>query len=749
MAEQKKINLGIDQSPGDSTSFWTGELPLKGTSYQFLQQYAQNNARLQVGKILDVSAGAYTAQVNTGLGTFHAKWCSESITSLFGSGSFTTPQYGSYAIIYTPPSGIPIILGCFPPEGFSPSGVLYRAVPGGSVTALKEDRHSAMWQGSQQSMAYPYNAGRPTDIFPGDYGWINEDGSMIGLLRGSAAILKGAELSQIQAFSMDDLVRVVARNLQIYHALGETHIYDDEGFLSSETIISPRSYEALGKSQIEDIGEEENDSDAKVLNGYYKLSEGNSPLYRASLYSGYLGDLFRLYCLKRDTPEEPISVSKLHIDSKGSVHCMGTRDLLLRRAGRIPLPLRLKEVNDPEGDTDVTPSEADDYEWSTLRTDGKALEEDAYLEHYDGESSDKHFRDFPADWEIQDNIEFNIAHPRRDAHIHVREDGSILLKSHSGSTIEFTESGDIVIAPARDLIIQPGRDLNAVTSRTTNIRSREHCTFVCDTGDFRCKAEGNLQFRSENSSILLETRSTHPYPTTGDTAEEMRGSGIILRSTAGAPVILESAQGTIQLEAGANITQNAGSQILVSSAGDYTCQAEELLFKSRGRVMFDAVHIHARVTSALGGNTILISASNNCIIHAPNQGVDVAHTHYNSEMTYVPDAHGEKVHQIVKRNSPVQVTSELADPPALTELTEPWTLAATRNIKFLYRSNAGQVPLYYTYWQNKERSERAVWVIGDETIENTRPYPGFTDYFYNFSDSAWINDDIFPGVTEE
>jgi len=730
MDYQSPLSLGLDGLPGNASSKWTGELPLDGAAFQLLQQHLQNNTFLQLGRILDVVAGAYTAQVNTGLGTYAARWCSESVGGLFGNGTICTPQYGDYAVIFNPPSGMPVILGCIPPEGFSTSGVLYRALLGGSVSAFTEEAHSGIWRGPDQGAIIPFNAGRPVDVFPGDSGWCNEDGGVLGLFKGTIALLKASELAQIQAISVDDLVRIVARTYQVYHALGETHLYDDEGYVNSEISIGIQSWEPLGKDEEgQEIGSEVSDPD----DGYYELEESNDPKARVQIHAGWLGDLLRIYTQTTDNK----GLSRLHFDDEGRISLHSTKEVLLRRVNEIPIPHRLKDPQDPEGDTNITPSDITPYTWNETHIDGRGLEEVDFLKYTEEVGSQRRFNDYSKDWElVREEVE-----TKADGLIHIRDDGSIVFRSNSGSTIEMNSAGDIILAPARDLLLQSGRDLIALTSGNTSIRTNKHCTLSCDFGDVRVKADSNLHMFSKTGGILLETEGD-AAPVDATTGDEMKSGGIILRSKGDAPIVLDSVSNTIQLEAESNITQRtkgSGARIRLDTS-IISGTASDLISFTSTEYDLETASWDVQCTTAeiktqqcrMDGRTMAITGHSSCRIHAPN-GVDVAHNHPQYEWTYVGDAHGKNGVFISKRNSPSPAVPTIRETQDIDSLVQPWQYTETSKIKFLYRDNQRVGGLYYTPWQLNEQDERSEWDLTYDKIENTLPYPGAGVTLYSYT----------------
>lgn len=80
----------------------------------------------------------------------------------------------------------------------------------------------------KQAVSKNYKCDRPTDLFQSDKVLHNSDGSTIGIFKGGIAKLKASPLAQIIAMKFKDLIRIVARNLQIFTDFGEMEVKHNE-----------------------------------------------------------------------------------------------------------------------------------------------------------------------------------------------------------------------------------------------------------------------------------------------------------------------------------------------------------------------------------------------------------------------------------------------------------------------------------------------------------------------------------------
>lgn len=76
--------------------------------------------------------------------------------------------------------------------------------------------------------------GDPGDAGPGDWMMRGSDGNGIGVLEGGVNIFKAGDLSQILGFKVGDLLRVVAKNFELFTGMGEFKISTENGKASLE-----------------------------------------------------------------------------------------------------------------------------------------------------------------------------------------------------------------------------------------------------------------------------------------------------------------------------------------------------------------------------------------------------------------------------------------------------------------------------------------------------------------------------------
>jgi hypothetical protein len=154
-----------------------------------------------------------------------------------GEGSFTLPPSGKqWKAVICEDAGDPYIIRFLPPQS-----------PHADEEQIdKSDRSGGTEKNQALSISYTeevYGAYRIRQIenrrnyrgdvyydrVPGDWGWTSPEGNMLGILRGGLNILRTTPLNQILQFTEDDLLRIIARNYQLFTDFGVHKIENFDG----------------------------------------------------------------------------------------------------------------------------------------------------------------------------------------------------------------------------------------------------------------------------------------------------------------------------------------------------------------------------------------------------------------------------------------------------------------------------------------------------------------------------------------
>jgi len=404
------------------------------------------------------------------------------------------------------------------------------------------------------------NANRPLDTLPGDWMKLNEHGTAIGVL-GMMARLKAGGAS-IDVFGLDDLVRVVSNQYQHYTSMGEILINNDGGNITLEFAGSYRQPEVSGEDELGEelftVGEE---SDDKQLQSRITMEEALRTLKRRfQVFVGSLGGAFQAFLAKPDPGTETYDRESKHkgmlqasVSGSGRAILRSAGGIALMRGDRIPIPKKLKEAYDPEGDKPEDASlllPKEPYAFSDEHPFARNLELRDATAWYVGQAYQR-FDEHEKDWHVPQESEEEIApeddydvageenedfsndrHAGKKAGIFIEMDGSIVIRDAWGSEI-YMRGGNIVTSCAGDVMSMPGGSDIVMAGDDAVIKARKSVDVSATDNDIRLSAKNGLHAFTEDGGILLETNSNSPLDHFYDpekAGEESQSKGIIFKA---------------------------------------------------------------------------------------------------------------------------------------------------------------------------------------------------------------------------
>jgi hypothetical protein len=147
-----------------------------------------------------------------------------------GEGDFGTPMPGWKGIL-TNALGFDALHHCFPPpryfsEGRAPETDDYARTIN---TWLSLTNSLTPYSKVQHAAGENRRAHRPYDLLAGDWGVRTSEGASVYALRGGVAGMKVGDLCQLMLNQVDDLTRLVSRNVDVFTDWGHIQIINDEG----------------------------------------------------------------------------------------------------------------------------------------------------------------------------------------------------------------------------------------------------------------------------------------------------------------------------------------------------------------------------------------------------------------------------------------------------------------------------------------------------------------------------------------
>ena len=147
-----------------------------------------------------------------------------------------------------------------------------------------------------------YRSHRPTDLLPGDIGFRTAEGASVFALRGGVAGMKVSDLCQILLNQVDDIAKIVTRNLDVFSDWGSIQLVNENG--KTGLVVK-------GNAKAENTYDGKHD---------FQLSIGT-------------GDSFIELALLDKASEEPVYTVK--VDQKGNQHIFLKKDQMTEITGSV------------------------------------------------------------------------------------------------------------------------------------------------------------------------------------------------------------------------------------------------------------------------------------------------------------------------------------------------------------------------------------------------------------------------------
>jgi hypothetical protein len=707
----------MPQNTGNASSQYKGE----GLVHEedFLSRFLTDNFVIKLGIITEIYAGGYVAQVTYGSsGSNHALWLSSSNSGLTGSADISIPSIGARVAVWCPTAGPCIILGTLP-FAMVNHGALFN-VENTEVTYENLKHHAILTKDNQHEADF-YNDDRPLDVLPGEFGWMNEYGNVIALLRG-LVILKGSNLSQIQLHTLDRLVRIVSGNFEHLSEQFEEKAYNDHGNLSIEKKIYTEIKELLGEGG----AVVEND------NGY-DLKEEIDQYHRIAAHSGFIGSLLHWFARDKQAKENNVDSTEVHVEENGEVTLRTTKGITLTNTDRVYHPAR--KVVDGE-DTDYFNSKAKEYEEVenfTLSEGDQTVQEKERNLWLSKKYSKRKYHE--TEWEIEEHKSPSAEEKLKEAVFRLREDGSILLKDAFGSSIELVD-GDITLSCKGNIFLRSGKNIVTLAGKNLALRAKEEIETVVTDGSYKLKAQKDISFLAKTKGITVETESSG--------LDEETATGIRLKTHNAAPIVLDSEdrilcwskKGTVFTDEygifldspifASNMEKSGKETKFLVSSAITAIETPVFALNVDKNIMMKSKRIMS------GSERFILSASSQGYIHGGPKGTHINHKHIRGKdkFKYMRDGSlgGKMVWNIEKKNSAINFSLDSIQIPDIDDIIAQYRKETLDKIKFkfvAYEEENFEDDIFETEWQREPPG--TLWdMLSKDTFENTAPFPGAT-----------------------
>ena len=589
--------------------------------------------RFFTGTITSVDATTYVVQVAPH-GAFDLQLLQgvplvSQMSKIFGFKDCLLPSVGSRVLCYRNDFFNCIIIGVIPDKDDYFQYPLRTIV--GAGDGLNDKQNAQGYVDNSGTKTYLLNANRPTDVVEGERVLMNEFGVSLSLFQ-QLAQLKGSDLAQVQAFVLDDLVRIISHNFQHFTALGEYRLFHDGKDLQIEIGLTHNPTEAQGTAQISEVVKADNITEIGTVKiddseDFYKVSDEQLiGIERLKCFIGSISNFINIMLVrpaegqKRSLNGTAIDtydkgIANLQVGLDGRVHLNSLAGLSLEKTNWIRVPHRIRAPEDPTGDREIeqvptTPFTFDD----TYKYENQPflyfLQIRDYLSYtYDGQAYSR-FKTLTKDFDVNDdfsnetqlvgsqNIDPNnkVTYLAKTSGVYIMPNGGLMFRDAWGSAIVM-EGGNIYIQPAKDLVMQPMRHMVAKVGSNVSVAAKNDIDFSSTIGGVRVKADKSLYFYSDNSGILLHSNaqgSSEPFPNDGSAPISIFGGVILNAPNSGVFTYAQNKYDRIidslsinvdnafSVATGAMYLESDDSLFINSSGGVYVGSQDTLLLTSQG-----------------------------------------------------------------------------------------------------------------------------------------------------------------------
>lgn len=416
--------------------------------------------------------------------------------------------------------------------------------------------------GEKREQELPFH-NAPDDLYQGEFEIANLTGTFIRFLQFMSSLGSG-ERAKVECHILRDLVRIVSRNFEHFSSSGDLKIFDD-GRLSTELNGTTYAHERWGL--LEENSKKFNATGTSMPEDVDPTETGR---WRYTMLLGFLGDLVNTWFTDpMETAGKMVESAfrsgkaRLHVGQDGAILAQSCSEIVLERVTRIPVPIRLKHEEDPQG---VVRSEMSKLDaeflkmWKVKAEDEhhqmfKVREYVRYLNQYHSLARIHQMEQADGkDWKVPS--ESDTPKPKagsgekdreaansdatywKDCYstIRIYRDGSILLMDAYGNATA-TGAFGIQHSSTRHIHMYAAGDIVQKAGGSVYISSKRHVEVVANRGSLLLKSRTGLRALCEVGTLWLKSDydPDNSYsPESGDPEAEIVGSqGIRVQAVSG------------------------------------------------------------------------------------------------------------------------------------------------------------------------------------------------------------------------
>ena len=387
----------------------------------------------------------------------------------------------------------------------------------------------------------------PKDLFEGELDIENHLGVALRMLHTMASLSAG-DRAKIEAFVVNDMVRIVSDVFKHVSAFGDMQIYND-GRLNVR--FDGTSYEHEAWSL---FGEEEAKADVSEFQIAPEEDLVKTGRWRFSQYIGWLGEFVHQFVTEPSETASSIAEeayrpgkSRIQQMGDGSILMQSVADVSIERVCRVQVPVEVKRWDDPEGVVSKAFKSLDksylklwNYKENTLHHMAYQLREySRWLSCYHSFARFHQMAASAGEWEVpaetltehvwtnqekdveQSNAGVEVLIWDTYSCIRLMRDGSIVLWDGYGNGITMGKSG-VQLSAVDHFEIDAGGDIRLTAGSDIILKARRNIEIVAVCGGLILKAMSWFKGLCEKGVLWL--KSDADDPDVDDTTTNERGS---------------------------------------------------------------------------------------------------------------------------------------------------------------------------------------------------------------------------------
>jgi hypothetical protein len=448
----------------------------------------------------------------------------------------------------------------------------------------------------------------PSNLVDGESAYVTKTGAGVEFLY-NLCRLKGSELAMIEAYILDDLVRILSRNFEHLTSFGDFKIINSGGGLNVLWQGTSNEYEALGS-----------DAEGEPIDGFEIGEKDNLNVdpddesnflwdakWRFTKYIGKIGNFIHTYITdpgKNLVSENEANQFKagrynFHVNQDGSVVMQSISDIVFEKTVRIPVPVANDRL---EAIQAATNEQLNAYEvWTPL--EGEELYETSYkLADYTKWLSNYYALagfyaanvfNIPSEEESPEpdpyckDRNFQAQNGGGNYHtqftkmlqayatIRIFKDGSIVLYDAYGSAVHMT-AGHVNISAARSINLTAAENVNITAGRDVIVNAGNNIELSAMFKGILLKARTWLEMLCSKGAVVIEsamTKNQEQQAQDSDDEEYLKR----LKNANGNGIILTTSHGGSSKEDGAGISLRTNGT-LFEDAYYYANRCKYVLF---------------------------------------------------------------------------------------------------------------------------------------------------------------------------